>query len=142
MATRVEKTSQDSPSGSGSDRVRTGSLGSGQPPNPELDFGSGSAPMLNSGPDLGPVHQSSGPDQSSEPNCSNPKHHCLHHQRRPCHRPRHHHPRLRLTNSCHLHLRQSPPHHQVSPKPLKTSRLAAKCKKKPISQELEMAMQP
>ena len=46
--------------------------GLGQPPNPELDFGSGSAPMLNFGPDLGPVHQSSGPDQSSEPNCGNP----------------------------------------------------------------------
>ena len=44
------------PSGSGSDRVRTGSLGSGQPPNPELDFGSGSAPVLNLGLDLGPVH--------------------------------------------------------------------------------------
>ena len=72
MAMRVEKTSRDSPSGLGSDRVRTGSLGSGQPLNPELDFGSGSAPMLNFGPDLGLVHQSSGPDQSSEPNCGNP----------------------------------------------------------------------
>ena len=40
----------------GSDRVRTGSLGSGPPPNPELDFRSGSAPVPNLGPDLGPVH--------------------------------------------------------------------------------------
>jgi len=40
----------------GSDQVRTGSPGSGPPPNLELDFGSGSAPVLNLGPDLGPVH--------------------------------------------------------------------------------------
>ena len=40
----------------GSDRVWTGSPGSGPPPNPELDFGSGSAPVPNLGPDLGPVH--------------------------------------------------------------------------------------
>jgi len=40
----------------GSDWVRTGSPGSGPPPNPELDFGSGSAPVPNLGPDLGPVH--------------------------------------------------------------------------------------
>ena len=35
--------------------VWTGSPGSGPPPNLELDFGSGSAPMLNFGLDLGPV---------------------------------------------------------------------------------------
>jgi len=40
-------------------------------PNPEPDFGSSLAPMLNFGPDQGPVHQGSGLDQSSEPNCSN-----------------------------------------------------------------------
>ena len=65
---------QNSHSGSGSDRVWTGSLGSGRPPNLELDFRSGSAPMPNFGPDLGPVHQSSGLDQSSEPNCGNTSH--------------------------------------------------------------------
>ena len=46
----------------------------GPSPNPEPDFGSGSAPMLNFGLDLGPVHQGSGPDQSSEPNCGNTIH--------------------------------------------------------------------
>jgi len=40
----------------GSDQVQTGSPGLGPPPNPELDFGSGSAPVPNLGPDLGPVH--------------------------------------------------------------------------------------
>jgi len=33
-----------------------------RPTEPELDFGSGSAPILNFGPVLGPVHQSSEPN--------------------------------------------------------------------------------
>jgi len=36
--------------------VQTGSPSSGPPPDPEPDFGSSSAPMLNFGLDLGPVH--------------------------------------------------------------------------------------
>ena len=40
----------------GSDWVWMGSPGLGPPLNPELDFRSGSAPVLNLGPDLGPVH--------------------------------------------------------------------------------------
>ena len=43
----------------------------GPSPNPEPDIGSSSAPMLNFELDQGPVHQGSGPDQSSEPNCGN-----------------------------------------------------------------------
>ena len=42
--------------------------------NPEPDIGSGSAPMLNFELDQGPVYQGSGPDQSSELNCSNTTH--------------------------------------------------------------------
>ena len=52
--------------------VQIGSRGSGPAPNPELDFGSGLALMLNFGPDPGPVHQGSGLNQSSEPNCGIP----------------------------------------------------------------------
>ena len=54
-----------------SGKVRQVQARFGPSPNPEPDFGSGSAPMLNFGPDQGPVHQGSGPDQSSELNCGN-----------------------------------------------------------------------
>ena len=39
------------------------------PPNPEPDVGSGSAPTLNLGPDLGQVLLGSGPNPGSEPDC-------------------------------------------------------------------------
>ena len=60
------------PSSLGFGPVWTGSPGLGPPLNLELDFGSGSAPMLNLGLDLGLVHKGSGLDQSLEPNCGIP----------------------------------------------------------------------
>ena len=54
---------------SGSVRTRfTTSLGA---PNPEPDFRSGSASMLNFEPDFGPVRKGSGPNRSSEPDSRN-----------------------------------------------------------------------
>ena len=57
------------PSGS---TVRTGPDGFaifGALPNREPDFWSGSAHILNLGPDLGPVRPGSGPNLGSEPDC-------------------------------------------------------------------------
>jgi hypothetical protein len=58
----------------GSDLVLNGSARFGATPNPELDRWSGSAPTPKPQTKLGPVQEGSGPDQSSELNCGNPKH--------------------------------------------------------------------
>src|SRR6266851_1967356 len=56
----------------GSDPVPNSSARFGATPNPNLNHRSGSAPTPNPGPNLGPVREGSGPDQSSEPNYGNP----------------------------------------------------------------------
>ncbi len=55
----------------GSDLVLNGSVRFGPTLDPEPDQRSSSAPTPNPGPNLGPVQEGSGPDQSSEPNRGN-----------------------------------------------------------------------
>ena len=56
----------------GLDLVLNGSARFGPTLDPELDQWSSSAPTLNPRLKFGPVQEGSGPDQSSELNCSNP----------------------------------------------------------------------